>query len=128
MSAAKVLGVGGRSVGLLAALLALLVTSGCSHKTAEEREREAAAKISGSIPDVDAVALAQKVSPEVVKEVQENLTVVHEYQGDINGKLDSVTVNALQAFQRTAGLDDNGIIDQKTREKLAAAAKSAASN
>ena len=46
---------------------------------------------------------------------------------EANGKLDSVTINAIQAFQRSAGLKDDGIIDAHTREKLAAAAKRAGS-
>ncbi len=59
----------------------------------------------------------------MVSEVQRNLTTINEYQGEINGKIDSVTVNAIQSFQRTAGLKDDGIITAQTREKLAAAAK-----
>ena len=54
--------------------------------------------------------------------MQKNLTVINEYQGEIDGKLDSVTVNAIQAFQRTAGLKDDGLITAATRQKLAAAA------
>ena len=60
--------------------------------------------------DVEAIALEQKADPAVVSEVQRNLTTINEYQGEIDGKLDSVTVNAIQAFQRTAGLKDDGII------------------
>ncbi len=73
--------------------------------------------------DVEAIALEQKADPATVTEVQRNLTAISEYQGEITGKLDSVTVNAIQAFQRSAGLQDNGIIDATTRAKLAAAAK-----
>ena len=36
-----------------------------------------------------------------------------------------MTINAIQSFQRTAGLKDNGIITPKTREKLTAAAQKA---
>jgi peptidoglycan hydrolase-like protein with peptidoglycan-binding domain len=57
--------------------------------------------------------------------VQENLTAIHEYQGEISGKFDSVTVNAIQAFQRASGLEDNGIVDARTRERLQAAAAQA---
>ena len=68
------------------------------------------------------VALEQKADPAVISEVQRNLTAINEYQGEINGKLDSVTVNAVQAFQRTANLKDDGLITETTRQKLAAAA------
>lgn len=113
----------------LAALLALVALApACKGKSIEQREREAAEEISRSIHDVEAEALAQKVDPAVVKEVQEHLTAVHEYQGDVNGKLDSVTVNAIQAFQRTQGLTDDGIIDEKIRELLATAARQAKSS
>jgi peptidoglycan hydrolase-like protein with peptidoglycan-binding domain len=59
----------------------------------------------------------------VVEEAQRNLTTINEYQGEINGKLDSVTINAVQSFQRTAGVRDDGIITPATRTKLAAAAQ-----
>jgi hypothetical protein len=37
--------------------------------------------------------------------------------------LDSVTLNALEAFQRSIDEPDNGIIDDSVRRKLAAAAQ-----
>jgi peptidoglycan hydrolase-like protein with peptidoglycan-binding domain len=86
-----------------------------------------AEKIQQSIIDVEAVALAQKVDPAVVSEVQRHLTTIKEYQGEITGKLDSVTINAIQAFQRTAGLKDDGLLSEDTRRKLAAAAGQATS-
>jgi len=109
----------------LAVLLVLATAPGCKTKTIEEREREAADAITRSIQDIDGVALAQQVDPAVVKEVQEHLKTVHEYQGEINGKLDTVTINALQAFERSQDMKDDGIIDPKVRERLAAAAKGA---
>lgn len=75
------------------------------------------------MPEVEATALAQTVSEDVVKEVQRNLTAIHQYQGEINGVLDSVTLNALEAFQRSIGETDDGIIDEKIRRKLAEAAR-----
>lgn len=105
-----------------AAAVLLCVLPACSGGTREERERQAAKEISESIKDVEAIALEQKAPPEVIKEAQQHLTALKEYQGEVNGKLDSVTVNAIQAFQRSAGLKDDGIITNATREKLAAAA------
>jgi peptidoglycan hydrolase-like protein with peptidoglycan-binding domain len=93
----------------------------------EDRARETAEKIQKSMVDVEAVALDQKTAPAVVSEVQRNLTAINEYQGEISGKLDSVTINAIQSFQRTAGLEDDGIITDATRQKLAAAAGQAKS-
>jgi peptidoglycan hydrolase-like protein with peptidoglycan-binding domain len=95
----------------------------CTGKSSEERQREAAEKIEQAMPEVEATALAQKVSEDAVKEVQRNLTAIHQYQGEINGVLDSVTLNALEAFQRSIDEDDNGIITDKVRRKLAEAAK-----
>ena len=109
------------------ALLAALVVVGCSKQSVEQRARETAEKMQKSIVDVEAIALEQKVDPTVVSEVQRNLTTINEYQGEVDGKLDSVTVNAIQAFQRTAGLKDDGIITDTTRQKLAAAAAQAKS-
>lgn len=95
----------------------------CTEKTEEERAREAAEEIDKSMPEVEATALAQTIDEEVVKEVQQNLTAIHEYQGAINGALDSVTLNALEAFQRSIGEPDNGIVNEEIRRKLAEAAR-----
>jgi peptidoglycan hydrolase-like protein with peptidoglycan-binding domain len=121
-------------------VLAMLAASwACKGKTVEQREREAAEEISRSIRDVEADALAQEVAAEVVKDVQTRLAKIHidaegnvhpcppaknhcEYQGAVNGKLDSVTVNAIQAFQRSQHLEDSGTIDEQTRARLAAVA------
>ena len=107
---------------LAAGLVAAAFAAGCTGQSVEERARETAEKIQKSMVDVEAIALAQQADTAVISEVQRNLTAVSEYQGEITGKLDSVTVNAIQAFQRTAGLKDDGLITAATREKLAAAA------
>jgi murein L,D-transpeptidase YcbB/YkuD len=109
------------AVGIALAVV-VLAGSGCSRKSVEDRAREQAEKIQREMVDVEAVALDQKAPADVVSEVQRNLTAINEYQGEINGTLDSVTVNAIQSFQRTAGLKDDGLINDQTREKLAAAA------
>jgi murein L,D-transpeptidase YcbB/YkuD len=106
-------------------LLALVACAACRGKSIEEREREAAEEIERSMVDVEAAALAQDVDTETVKEAQKYLTALHEYQGKIDGKLDSVTVNAIQAFQRAQGMDDDGILDARTRRRLAEAASHA---
>lgn len=106
---------------------ALAAGVGCSRQTVEERARDTADKIMKSMVDVEGIALEQQVDPSVVSDVQKQLTAINEYQGEINGKLDSVTINALQSFQRTAGLKDDGIITPATRQKLAAAAAQPAS-
>jgi murein L,D-transpeptidase YcbB/YkuD len=110
-----------------AALIVALAAAGCNTQSVEERARDTLEKIQKGMVDVEAVALAQTADPAVISEVQRNLTAINEYQGEINGKLDSVTINAIQAFQRTAGLKDTGIITDATRQKLAAAAGQAKS-
>jgi murein L,D-transpeptidase YcbB/YkuD len=106
----------------IALLVVALLVMSCSRQSVEERAREQAEKLQASLVDFEAIALEQKADAQVVTEVQRNLTAINEYQGEINGKLDSPTVNAIQAFQRTAGLPDDGIITDATRQKLAAAA------
>jgi murein L,D-transpeptidase YcbB/YkuD len=101
-------------------------TYGCSGRSVEDRAREAEKMVKDSMgPDLEAVAMTQPIDPNVAKEVQENLAVLHEYQGEINGTFDVPSVNAIQAFQRTAGLKDDGIVDERTRTKLQAAAAAA---
>lgn len=101
---------------LLAGAMGLL---GCQGDT-EARARKAAEKIKESIPDVQAKALAQPATEGEVREAQEALRLVNEYLGEINGKLDAVTVNAIQSFQRSHGLRDDGILDDKTKRALRA--------
>jgi peptidoglycan hydrolase-like protein with peptidoglycan-binding domain len=115
--------------GLLATLALLLAAAGgCQGgQSAEDRAREAAEEISRSQPNVEATALAQTVDESTVKTAQEHLKLLHEYQGEIDGALDSVTVNAIQAFQRSAGLRDDGLLNERTRERLARAAAGAGS-
>jgi len=96
----------------------LLLLPGCSKESTEARARAAAEKAKESLPDVEAKALAQNIPPDKLKRIQEALTAVHEYQGEINGELDAVTVNAIEAFQRRRGLRSNGILTQKTERLL----------
>ena len=105
-------------------LTLLLLLTGCPQHSTEERIEAAQQQVQQSLRDSNA-ALQQDIDPDVLREVQSNLKTLNEYHGDINGILDSVTVNAIQAFQRSAGLDDAGIIDSCTRERLAAAATAA---
>lgn len=106
-----------------------LLFSSCGSRSIEDRAREAEKATKDSFgPDLETVAMAQPIDAAVAKEVQQNLTLINEYQGEVNGKLDSVTVNAIQAFQRTVGLKDNGIVDEPTRTALQAAAAAAKQN
>ena len=93
----------------------------CNEETGELRAREALEKMQSSIQDPMAIALAQKTTPEEIKQAQTALTGLKEYMGEINGKLDSVTVNAIEAFQRSRGLEDDGILDAETKKLLAEA-------
>jgi len=90
----------------------------CDEQSVEQRARDAREKVLGSIPNRMAVALAQKATPEEIKQAQQSLTVVKEYMGEINGQLDAVTVNAIQAFQRAHGLTDDGILSAETKKLL----------
>jgi peptidoglycan hydrolase-like protein with peptidoglycan-binding domain len=105
----------------LVILMFLLVLAGCDQNN-EKRGREALEKIKESMPDVEAKALAQKTTPEEVKRVQEALLVLKEYLGEPDGHLDAVTVNAIEAFQRSRGLRADGLLTEKTQRLLQEAA------
>src|SRR5258708_3692891 len=96
---------------VLVTSMAVLLLIRCSNESSEQRAREAAERIKESIPDVEARALEQKVTPEQVQRAQAALTAVHEYLGEVNGKLDAVTVNAVEAFQHAHGLPADGILN-----------------
>ncbi len=101
---------------------ALCVIAACTGKDAETRAREAEKKIKDSIPDVVGAALAQRASPEQIQRAQQELKTLSEYLGDANGKLDAVTVSAIQAFQRTQGMKADGMLTDKTMRLLQEAA------
>jgi len=107
-------------------LLGLSLLVACTQEDSESRARKAEQKIRESIPDVVGRALEQKVTPEQVKRAQQALTVVHEYMGEVNGVLDPVTVNAIQAFQRAQGLEADGILTARTERRLQEVAAQAA--
>ena len=79
-----------------------------------------AERMQESIPDVHAQALAQDATKEEVELAQRALTADKEYMGAVDGKLDRVTVNAIQAFQRRHGLADDGLLNDATLERLRA--------
>jgi len=99
------------------ASLIVAVLSGCS-RGIEDRAREQAEKVIHQMGDAESRALAQQATPEQVRQAQSALTLVHEYMGEVNGQLDAVTVNAIEAFQRTKGLKDDGILNEKTQRLL----------
>jgi len=98
--------------------LVFLALASCKGKSAEQRAREQLEKMKEAIPDTEAKALEQKVTPEDVRMAQTGLKAADEYLGEINGQLDAVTVNAIEAFQRRHGLKDNGLLDERTRRLL----------
>ena len=98
--------------------------SGTTSKAMEERMREIEKRVKASLPKTQEIALAQKADPEVVTKVQNELKVLQEYLEDApSGKIDMVTVNAIEAFQRRAGLHDDGLLNEETLKRLDEAAK-----
>ena len=108
-----------RAVAFAAALA--LPILGC--KDAQTRAKEAEEQIRKQLKDPMAEALAQKLPPDKVKEAQEYLRAVKEYLGETDGVLDSVTINAIQAFQDAHGLPANGMLTDATLQKLREAAQ-----
>jgi peptidoglycan hydrolase-like protein with peptidoglycan-binding domain len=110
-----------RRTRLLAAL-APLVLGACASAPSEEVGRRLAEEAKASIQALDAEAHQQKIAPEVVKKVQQELTALKEYMGPINGRLDPVTLNAFEAFQRSQGMTPDGMLTESALERLAEAA------
>ncbi len=122
-----------RQATALASVALLSVALGCNAPSAEDRAREAAAEIEASIQDFDTPALKQEVDPEVVKEVQTQLTTLKQYMGEVNGEIDPVLVNAIQAFQREKNdaipwyrfwqrKPNDGLLTEELRKEIATAA------
>jgi peptidoglycan hydrolase-like protein with peptidoglycan-binding domain len=129
MDGARSRGVSQAPMRTLTAVCLALGVLGCSSgdetKTSEamaERMKEIEKRIKESMPKTQEMALDQKVAPDVVKKCQENLKKLSEYLDEPSGQIDMVTVNAIQAFQRRAGLTDDGLLDERTIKKLEEAA------
>lgn len=56
-----------------------------------------------------------------IRELQERLTALGYYSGDIDGRLDAGTLNALEAFQVDRGLSERGYVGDRTVAELARA-------
>ncbi len=103
-----------RLVAALVLVAAPLSISACSGDLAKEKARAAAERARDAIQPLDHGAMEQTIAPEQVKAVQASLTVLKEYMGPINGKLDQVTLNALESFQRKNDITPDGRFNEET--------------
>jgi peptidoglycan hydrolase-like protein with peptidoglycan-binding domain len=79
-----------------------------------------------SMTKTQQLALAQKPDPAVVRKVQDQLKILNEYlEPSPSGKIDMVTVNAIEAFQHRVELKEDGLLNEETLRKLEEAAKNA---
>ena len=74
----------------LAAGAAAMLLAGCGRDAAEARARAAAERVRQTLTDDSERALGQRVPLEQVRAAQQALSVLHEYYGDIDGRLDTV--------------------------------------
>jgi peptidoglycan hydrolase-like protein with peptidoglycan-binding domain len=111
-----------RLVAALALVAAPFSISACSEDLAKEKARAAAERARDAIQPLDHGAMEQTIAPEQVKAVQASLTVLKEYMGPINGKLDQVTLNALESFQRKNDITADGRFNEETLTLLQQAA------
>jgi peptidoglycan hydrolase-like protein with peptidoglycan-binding domain len=95
-----------------------IVTAGCSSGDPEAHAREALERMKASVVNVEQKAMEQKVDSAVVQKTQEQLTKLFEYMGPIDGQLDMVTVNAIEAFQRSHDMRANGLLTGETLQEL----------
>jgi hypothetical protein len=109
-------------LALLPVLGLVLCGSACTFPTDQERAKAAEESAKKSLVAIDHLALEQKVDAERVKKIQQQLTAVNEYMGPVNGKLDQVTVNAYEAFQRRNDFYPDGIFSDKQLRVLEEAA------
>ncbi len=110
-----------RVSGWAAAALAVAALS-CSGDLTEEKARLAAERAREGLQPLDAGAMEQDLDAATVEKVQKQLTTLNEYMGPITGKLDPVTLNALEAFQRSHDITPDGRFNPETLDALDAAA------
>lgn len=107
-----------RRSALVPVLGLVLVSSACTFPTDQERAKAAEESAKKSLIAIDHLALEQKVDPERLKKIQKELTAINEYMGPVNGKLDQVTVNSFEAFQRRNGYFPDGLFTDKQLKLL----------
>jgi peptidoglycan hydrolase-like protein with peptidoglycan-binding domain len=112
-----------RPLAVLPAVAVLLAAPGCSSKLTEEKARAAEKRARETMQPLDQGALEQELSKEMVTKVQTELTTLKEYMGPINGKLDQVTLNALESFQRRNDIRADGRFNDKTLSLLESTSK-----
>lgn len=56
--------------------------------------------------------------PETIQKAQQALKERGFYKGELNGKMDSVTKNAVRAFQAQQGIRETGRLNKETRQRL----------
>ncbi len=116
---------------VLCGLGAAAVLAACDVPTQEEKARAAEQRAKESLVAIDHAALSQELDPKLVEQIQRNLATLNEYMGPINGKLDQITVNAYEAFQRANDMTPDGMItdegvrllEEQARARTQAAAK-----
>jgi hypothetical protein len=115
------------------AFVAVLALAGCQTGPGETEESKEAFKarmmeiekrMRDSMPKTQEIALKQKLDPKIVEKAQRELGVLKEYLDPPTGKIDFITVNSIQAFQRHMELAEDGLLDEKTLELLEREAKS----
>ena len=57
-------------------------------------------------------------SPEQITKVQEGLKALGVYTGDVTGKIDKATTDAIKAFQKDKGMKETGRVSKKLIEAL----------
>lgn len=118
------------ALSVAVALVAAIGGAGCDRGESatgdprEERMRAIERRIRESMPRTRERALAQAVEPALVREAEDALRALHEFQDPPDGVIDDVTVNAIQAFERRAGLEEDGLLDEPTVRALREAAAS----
>lgn len=103
----------------LALLFGIVTLGACSSKDPAATAKEFAERAKSSIRSLDHAATSQKVEPDALKQIQQQLTAIQEYMGPINGKLDQVTLNAFEAFQRSEGMKADGMFTKSALTRLA---------
>jgi peptidoglycan hydrolase-like protein with peptidoglycan-binding domain len=100
-------------------LVALLLALSCMDKT---REEPAAPKVQGRKGDVQRPQLSESPSglmtPDGPKLVQKKLADAGYYHGEMSGKLDDETRDAIKHFQAAKGFAATGEPDRQTLKSL----------
>ncbi len=94
-----------KSIFATFALLLMLCTAGYAQSVSAQKQEKATVS-------------RTEYQPETIQKAQQALKEKGFYKGEVSGKMDGVTRDAIKAFQAQQGIRETGRLNKETRQRL----------